>query len=391
MSAVLTYQDAKGLFLLDQDMIFLNHGSFGSCPRPVFEAYQAWQRELERQPVAFLGRSLPGLLEKARTCLAGYVGAVPDNLVFVPNATQGMNIIARSLRLAAGDEVLLTDHEYGAVARTWRFTSSQTGAGYRSTAISLPFSSDQDLIDQLWRGITDHTRVLVISHVSSPTSIIFPVSAICERARTQGILTVIDGAHAPGQLGLQLDALGADFYLGNCHKWLSAPKGSGFLYARPEQQLLLSPLIVSWGWEAELPGSSLFQDYFGWTGTTDPAAYLSVPAAIEFQQQYDWASVRAVCHDLARQAEAQLRDLYSLPSLYPGHEWFGQMCSIAIPRDENLTARSVQAQLWESFRIEVPIIDWESWRMVRVSIQAYNSAEEVDLLVSALRTILSER
>ncbi|HEY7356456.1 MAG TPA: aminotransferase class V-fold PLP-dependent enzyme, partial [Ktedonobacterales bacterium] len=278
-------------YLLREGMAFLNHGSFGACPRPVFEEYQRWQRELAAQPVEFLGRRLDGLLGSARDQLAAYVGTSADNLVFVPNATHGVNIVARSLRLGSGDEVLGTTHEYGAVERTWRFLCGQSGAVYRSQPITLPVTDAETLVEQFWQGVTERTRVIVISHITSPTALIFPIAEMCRRAAAQGILTVIDGAHAPGQIDLHLDTLQADFYTGNCHKWLSAPPGAGFLYARPDRQPLLHPLVVSWGWQARSPGPSPFQDYFGWTGTSDPAAYLSVPAAIAFQARHDWPRV----------------------------------------------------------------------------------------------------
>src|SRR5260221_8929116 len=267
-------------FLARRNIAFLNHGSLGARARPVFEAYQRWQGELESQPVEFLSRRLSGLLAEARAQLAAYIGTHANNIVFVPNATHGMNIIARSLELQPGDEVLGTDHEYGAVERSWRLICEQPGARYRSHPISLPVTSPEALIDELWEGVSDHTRLLVVSHITSPTALIFPVADICRRAAQQGILTAIDGAHAPGQVDLDLDRLGADFYVGNCHKWLCAPVGAGFLYARPDRQPLLQPLVVSWGWQARKPGPSPFLDYFEWIGTDDPAAFLSVPAAI---------------------------------------------------------------------------------------------------------------
>ncbi|HEV2239161.1 MAG TPA: aminotransferase class V-fold PLP-dependent enzyme, partial [Ktedonobacterales bacterium] len=279
-------------YLLRPGVAFLNHGSFGACPRPVFDAYQHWQRELEGEPVEFLQRRLPALLAEARARLGAFVGTQADNLVFVPNATYAINIIARSLELQPGDEVLGSDHEYGAVARTWRFNCARQGAVWRAQPIPLPITSADEFIERFWAGVTPRTRVIVLSHITSPTALIFPVAEVVRRARERGILTVIDGAHAVGQLDLALDDLGADFYTSNAHKWLCSAKGSAFLFARPEAQALLRPLAVSWGWEAITPGPSRYQDYFEWTGTDDPAAYLSVPAAIEFQRRHDWPRVR---------------------------------------------------------------------------------------------------
>ncbi len=207
-------------FMLRPDVTFLNHGSFGACPRPVFETYQCWQRELELEPVEFLGRRVPGLLREARQVLAEYVGVQPGTLVFVPNATFGVNIVARSLELAPGDEVLGTDHEYGAAEHAWQFSCGKRGATYIRQPIPLPVSDASDVIDALWAGVTDRTRVIFLSHITSPTAIIFPIAEICRRARAAGIMTVIDGAHAPGQIPLDLAAIDPDFYTGNCHKWL---------------------------------------------------------------------------------------------------------------------------------------------------------------------------
>ena len=376
-------------YLLRPGIAFLNHGSFGACPRPVFETYQGWQRELALQPVEFLARRLHDLLGNAREQLAAYVGTKADNLVFVPNATHGVNIVAHSLRLELGDEVLGTSHEYGAVERTWRFICGQVGAQYRSQPISLPATDAETVVEQFWAGVTERTRVIVLSHITSPTALVLPIAAICQRAAERGILTVVDGAHAPGQIDLNLDALGADFYTGNCHKWLCAPNGAAFLYARPERQRLLHPLVVSWGWESRDPGPSLFQDYFEWTGTTDPAAYLSVPVAIAFQTEHDWPRIRAACHALAAQARARIGALTGLEQICPdSSDWWGQMCAVPLPISEQAAGETLKRRLWEEYEVEVPIVDWQDRFFVRVSVQAYNSPSDVDRLVDALAALL---
>ncbi|MDE3228914.1 MAG: aminotransferase class V-fold PLP-dependent enzyme [Chloroflexota bacterium] len=370
-------------------MAFLNHGSFGARPRSVFETYQAWQRELESQPVEFLGRRISGLLAEARASLAAYVGAQADNLVFVPNTTHGVNIIARSLDLGPGDEVLLTDHEYGAVERTWRFICGQRGAQVRVQPIPLPVTTPEALVEALWAGVTPQTRALVVSHITSPTALIFPVAEVCRRAREQGILTVIDGAHAPGQLDLNLEELGADFYVGNCHKWLCSPVGAGFLFARPERQPLLQPLVVSWGWQAREPGPSPFQDYFGWIGTDDPAAYLSVPSAIDFQARHDWPAVRAACHQLAAEARQRIGALTGLPHIAPGTpDWWAQMFAAPLPIHDATTAKSLKQRLWEDYQVEAPITPWRDQFFIRVSIQAYNAPSDIDRLLDGLTQLL---
>lgn len=375
-------------FLVRPDIAFLNHGSFGARPRPVIEAQHRWQRELEAQPVEFLGRRLPGLLAEARAAVAAYLNVRANDLVFVPNVTHGMNIIARSLDLQPGDEVLGTDHEYGAVERTWRFNCDRQGARYRTQTISLPVTSAEDIIEQLWQGVTERTRVIVISHISSPTALIFPVAEIARRAASQGILTAIDGAHAPGQLDLDLQAIGADFYIGNGHKWLSGAVGAGFLYTRLDRQPLLKPLIVSWGWEPREPGPSPYIDLFDWIGTDDPAAYLGLPTAIVYQREHAWPEVRVSAHELVSYTQAQIAAITGLPPISPDSpDWWVQMCAIPLPMHEKLPAKELQRRLWEEFQVEVPITDWGRNRFVRISIQAYNSAADVERLLDGLKQL----
>ncbi len=386
----------RDLFLLRSDVVFLNHGSFGACPRPVFEAYQQWQLELERQPVEFLGRRFGGLLREAREALAAVVGARADDLVYVPNATTGLNAVARSLRLAPGDEVLTTNHEYGALDRTWRFVCARRGATYVNRPLPLPISSADEVIEQLWAGVTERTRVLFLSHITSPTALILPVQELVRRARAVGIITIVDGAHVPGQIPLNLEALGADFYAGNCHKWLNSPKGSAFLYARKEVQPLVEPLVVSWGWQPESStllsldsnGSSPFVLQHEWQGTRDIAAYLSVPAAIEFEAVHDWPQVRQECHELARYARQAIGELTGLEQICPDSpEWYAQMATIPLPACD---AEELKRRLYDEYRVEVPIIEWNSRQFLRVSVQAYNAKGDLDALISALAALLPQ-
>jgi isopenicillin-N epimerase len=377
--------ELRHLFLLDPGVHFLNHGSFGARPRPVFEAYQSWQRELERQPVAFLSRRWFELLPEVVCTLASYVNAPAEDLVLIPNATFGVNTVARSMRLGSGDEVLTTTHEYGACDRTWRFLSQRSGATYVRQPIALPVDDPEAIVAQLWEGVTPRTRLIFLSHITSATALRMPVAAICVRAREEGILTLVDGAHAPGQIPVDLAALGADFYTGNCHKWLMAPPGAAFLYARPERQALLEPLVVSWGWESEWEtGWSPFQEQFSWLGTADPAAYLAIPAALAFQEEHNWTGVRAACHQLARQAQERLATLTGLPPLYPP-TFFVQMFAATLPATD---PRTLQAQLSQEYAVEVPITRWEGQTLLRVSIQGYNDEQDVDALLVGLAKLL---
>lgn len=377
----------KENFLLDPQVVFLNHGSFGATPRPVFERYQSWQLELERQPVEFIGRRSKELLLQARTALASYFKTQPQNLVLMTNVTVALNAVARSLKLTAGDEVLTTNQEYGALDRTWTFLSQKQGFKYINNPVQLPATTPEQYIQELWSGVTPRTRVIFISHISSPTAVIAPVKEICRLARAAGILTVIDGAHVPGHIPLDLEDLGADFYGGNLHKWLCAPKGAGFLYAAPHLHHLLEPLTVSAGWQSDATTPTHLVDIYEYTGTRDYAAFLSVPAAIEFQAQHQWENYRASCHQLATQCLLAVSNLFGQPPLYPANSnWYGQMVSVPLPPATDLA--KLKDNLYSQYHIEVPPVAWNNHAMLRVSFQAYNSSQDLDILLKALRALL---
>lgn len=368
----------RELFMLDPDIVFLNHGSFGACPSSVFAVYQEWQRQLESQPVAFLSRRADALMDEARSRLASYLNAAPANIVFVVNATAGMNMIARSLPLESGDEVLSTDHEYGAIDKTWQFVCRKTGARLIRHIVPLPVSDCHAFVEGFFQKVTPRTRVISISHITSPTALIFPVAEICRRARALGILTVIDGAHAPGQILLDLSSIDADFYIGNCHKWMCAPKGVGFLYARPEHHDMIEPLIISHGWDE----NSSFVARNQWQGTRDLAPFLSVPAAIDFMERHNWPVVQARCHAMARQLQLELAALTGLtPLAADGDLWLGQMVAAPLPPcDPN----SISAALYQRYRIEAPLIKRPQAVLIRVSFQAYNTETDAQALLHAL-------
>ena len=381
----------KDLFLLDQNVIFLNHGSFGACPRSVFKTYQTWQRRLENQPVNFLGNELNELLYKTRKILGNHINAPPEDLVFIPNATHGVNIIAHSLKLAPGDEILTTDHEYGACNLTWKFICEKTNAIYKQQPIKMPIKSIEEIVENIWRAVTPHTKLIFLSHISSPTSVKFPIEDICKRARNSGILTLIDGAHAPGQIHLDLTQIGADFYTGNCHKWMMSPKGAGFLYARPDVQQLIEPLVVSWGYQSHTmpPRESTFIDYLQWSGTCDPSAYLSVPAAIKFMKQNNWDDVREECHGLLRSAIEQICNYTGMEPLYSlDSHLYNQMGTIPIPKQSDITA--LKYRLYNDYKIEIPCIEWNDKHFIRLSIQGYNTSAEIDLLIRALSSLIPQ-
>ena len=380
--------DLADLFLLAPDVVFLNHGSFGATPRAVFEVYQAWQRRLERQPVQFFMNELQGFLAEARGALGDFVNSDTDDLVFVPNATFGLNVIARSLDLGPGDEVLATNHEYGACNNVWEFTSGKRGFRYSRRAIPLPFTSKEEIVEQFWQGVSQQTRVIFLSHITSPTAVRFPVEEICARAGEVGILTIVDGAHTLGQIALDLQAIGADFYLSNGHKWLCSPKGSAFLYTRRERQQLVEPLVVGWGWgpERNISLGSDYLDYLQWLGTNDLSAYLAVPAAIRFQEEYDWTAVREQCHELLRDAIERVCRFTGLKTVYPDTSYFRQMAIAPLPLIRDL--KGMKGELYDAYRVEVPLIDWNGRHFIRISVQAYNSPADIAALMSALKALL---
>ncbi|MBL8312990.1 MAG: aminotransferase class V-fold PLP-dependent enzyme [Rubrivivax sp.] len=375
-------------FLLEPGLIFLNHGSFGACPIPVLQALQHWQRETERNPVALLGRRSAELLRQARAALAAYLGAAADDLVFMPNATTGVNTVARSLALQAGDEVLGTDHEYGACDAAWRFICGKVGAHYRRVEIPLPFEPEtwaQRLLD----AATPRTRLIFASHITSTTALIFPVQDLCGRARERGIATLIDGAHAPGQIDLDLRAVGADFYTGNCHKWLCGPKGTAFLHVRPEQQRHIDATVLSWGYLEDSAGHTGFEAYLGhtglerrlqWQGTRDLAPFLAVPAALEFQRSHDWPQLRRACHEAALtllHACCQQNGLTPIAA----DSSHGQMVPIPV---RSSCPEALRQRLLNEHRIEVPVTTHGQRSFVRVSVQAYNTSHELEALAAAL-------
>jgi isopenicillin-N epimerase len=379
----------RDLFQLDPQVVFLNHGSFGATPKPVFEVYQAWQRRLEQQPVHFMVTELPGLLAEARAVLAAYINAQPDEIVYIPNATFGVNVIARSLELGPEDEVLTTDHEYGACNHVWSYLSQKRGFVYKQQSISLPITSAEEILEQFWQGVTARTKVIFISHITSPTAVRLPVEAICVRARETGILTLVDGAHTIGQIPLDMETIGADFYVSNAHKWLCSPKGSAFLYARREQQHLIEPLVVSWGWgeKGDISYGSDFLDYLQWMGTNDQSAYLSVPAAIEFQEKHQWAVVRQQCQSLLEQALHRIGNITGLAPPYPySAGFYHQMAVAPLPKLADLPG--FKSRLYDEYRVEVPCTQWRNQQFIRISVQGYNTQTDIDALVDALGELL---
>jgi isopenicillin-N epimerase len=367
--------------LLDPHVIFLNHGSFGACPRPVMDTFQAWQLELEREPVELLLRRAPDLLQAPREALAGYLGCSADDLVLVPNTTHGMNMVARALPLACGDRVVITDQEYGAVDVLWRVVCERSGATLVRAPLPVPLHSSAEALEA-FRGVLDETvRVVSLSHITPYTGLLMPVEEVCRLAREVGATTVVDGAHAPAQIPLDLPAIGADFYVGSCHKWLCSPKVAGFLHTRPGVDVEVDPLLIGSTWDADG-----LAERSHWQGTQNLSAFLSVPAAIDYQRGRDWATVRERCAGEA----AHLHDrLLALPDVRPvsqgAEPLFRQIVSVLLPEG---TDPQVQHKLFAEHRIEVPVVDIQPGRLLRASVAAYNERRELDALVDALAALL---
>jgi isopenicillin-N epimerase len=377
----------RELFWLDPEVTFLNHGSYGACPREVLHALHEWQRTMERNPVEFLGRRSAALLAAARARWAAELNAPADDIAFVANATTGVNVVARSLALQPGDEVLTTDHEYGACVEAWKLICRERGATFRAVAIPLPFERET-FVERLLAAASPQTRVVYASHITSTTALVFPVAELCAAARERGLVSVIDGAHAPGHVTLDLAAIGADFYTGNGHKWLCGPKGAAFLCVRPEHQPRIAAPVISWGYAAEVSGHTGFDAYTGrtalerrllWQGTRDVAAWLALPAAIEFQARHDWPAVRARCHALLADTLHAWTRRFGLPAASADTD-FGQMAVLPVPHTD---AERLRRRLWEESRIEIPVTQHGGRAFVRLSLQGYNTPADVERLLAA--------
>ena len=370
-------------FLLNPAITFLNFGSFGATPKPIFENYQYWQMVLEAEPVQFIVFDGFNYLSESRAALAKYIGcADQDDLVYVTNPSFAINLIAKNFPLKAGDEILTTDIEYGACDRTWNFYCEKAGATYRRQKINLPITTKEKFIADFFAGVTPNTKAIFISQITSSTGLIFPVKEVCEIAKSKGLITIVDGAHVPGHIPFNLSEMQADFYTGACHKWMMAPKGCSFLYAHKSVQPLCDPLIVSWGYKALKPSHSAFLDYHQMIGTRDFSAFLTVPTCIKFMAENDWITVRTACHEMVLANAQRFYDLLESKPISPlTNEWIGQMISIPIKTN---APEVLQRRLYTDYKIEIPIMRQENDVYMRYSINAFNTIENLDTLYHAL-------
>jgi isopenicillin-N epimerase len=379
-------ESLKDQFLLRPDIHFLNFGSFGATPKPIFEKYQDWQRILEAEPVQFIAFDGYQYLADSRAALAKFLNcADKDDLVYVTNPSFAVNMIAKSFPLEAGDEILATDIEYGACDRTWEYYCKKKGATYRRQKINLPIVNKEQFIEDFFKGCNNKTKAIFISHITSATGLILPAVEICAIAKEKGLITIVDGAHAPAHIPLDLSSIQADFYTGACHKWMMAPKGCSFLYAAKSVQPICDPMIVSWGYQAAKPSHSNFLDYHQMIGTRDFSAFLTVATCIEFMEQHNWKAVGKKCREMVLQHAARFFTLFNSKPICPlNSEWIGQMISIPIQTPD---PEKLQRTLFLDYKIEVPIMRQGNDVYLRYSINAFNTVEDIDALYNAIVAI----
>ena len=381
-------QDLSQFYLLRNDITFLNFGSFGSCVKPVFEKYQQYQLELEQEPVEFITVNGPQYLEQSRKALGTYLNCHHDDLVYVTNPSYAVNIIAKSMALQPGDEILTTDLEYGACDKTWEYYCKKKGAIYKKQPIRFPIESKADFIKQFFNGLTPKTKLVFISHLTSSTGLRLPVEEICAMAKEKGLMTFVDGAHGPAQVPVNLSSLQADIYTGACHKWMMTPKGSSFLYVKKELQHLFDPLIISWGYNAMFPSPSKFLDYHQMQGTRDFSAFLTIPDAIEFMQQHNWETVSANCRKLTQDNAPALCELLHATAMTPvTDDFIAQLYSAEIKTSE---PEKLKAHLFNEYKIQVPVMRHGDKVYLRYSINAFNKQEDLDKLFTAIKVIKQE-
>jgi isopenicillin-N epimerase len=373
---------APSPFLLDPTITYLNFGSFGACPLPIFEDYQRWQRELELEPAQFMNANGPRYLEQSRRALADYIHCDADDIVYTTNPSYAVNTIAKSFLLNQGDEILSTDLEYGPCDRTWDYYCKKKGAAFIRRPIRLPITSKEELTADFLAGITPRTKAIFISHITSATALILPVKEICAAGRQLGLITIVDGAHIPGHLPLDLGDMPADIYTGACHKWMMTPKGATFLYVKRELQPLFDPLVISSGFEGPHPSHSQFLDYHQAQGTRDYSAFLTIPRSIEFMREHQWPEVAAACRQLVRDNALRFCDLLGAEPICPITEDFlGQMFAIFIQTPD---PDQLKRYLFETYQIEIGINRMDNRSLLRYSINAFNGQDDLDKLFAAL-------
>jgi isopenicillin-N epimerase len=376
-------KDFKPLFQLNPEVTFLNFGSFGACPKPIFDKYQSFQREMEYEPVQFILNKGVKYLEQSRIELGKYLGCNSKDVVFIPNPTYSVNLVVRALDLQPGDEILTTDIEYGGCEKTLEFICKKTGAKLVKVPTILPISSREEFVNQFISYFSNKTKLVFISHITSTTAIRLPVEEIVIKAKEVGIFTFVDGAHACGQIPLNIEELDVDFYTGACHKWMMTPKGSSFFYARKSVQSWLDPLIVSWGYNALFPSDSQFLDYHQFNGTKDYTPYLCIPESIRFMEEYKWWDVSADCRQLIKD---NMHDYFQLLGATPHAPlddfWILQMLAAEIVTDQ---PEKLYRKIYDEYKIEMPVMRHGDKVFLRFSINVFNDQADIDKLFDMIK------
>ena len=383
----------RSLWALAPGTVFLNHGSFGACPKAILKIQNDLRREMEAQPVQFLWRRFEERLEPARGTVAKFVGARPRDLVFVGNATIGVNAVFRSIVLRRGDEILVTNHAYNACRNVLVEATRPAGAKLVIARVPFPLRNADEVVEAILSVVGRRTRLALIDHVTSDTALVFPVGRIVRELEKRGVDTLVDGAHAPGMVALDLSKLRPAYYTGNLHKWVCAPKGAAFLWAREDRQAGLLPPVISHGYNTHRPGYSVFQDLFDWPGTLDPTAWFCVGEAIRWLGDLlpgGWPGLRRRNHELAVQGRRLLCDALQVESPCP-ESLLGSMATIPLPERFQGVPKSgridpEQLRLYDTFRIEVPFfrIGAPVRRYFRISAQIYNALSDYERLARAL-------
>jgi isopenicillin-N epimerase len=374
--------DLKSLFLLNEEITFLNFGSFGACPKPIFEKYQAYQLEMEHDPVQFITVRLAHYLQKNREALAKYISCDADDIVMVPNPSYAVNTIAKSIAWKQDDEILTTDLEYGACDKTWKFVTDSVGAKYIRQHISLPIIDEASFVTDFFAGVSHRTKLIFLSHITSTTALILPVAAIAARAKQLGIPVFIDGAHAPGHIPLDIKALDVAYYTGACHKWMMTPKGSSFMYIKKECQNDIKPLIVSWGYEALFPSHSTFLDWHSMNGTKDYTASICVGDAIDFMVAHEWNDIGSRSRDLVKAYAGDFAKALNSELLAPlTDDFIGQMVSVEIKTDD---PEKLYRIFVDGYKIEIPVMRHGNKVYLRYSIQGFNDSKDLDKLIDTI-------
>ncbi|MFH1844541.1 MAG: aminotransferase class V-fold PLP-dependent enzyme [bacterium] len=394
--------DWSRYWILDPEVTFLNHGSFGACPAPILAEQARLRAELESQPVRFLARQYEARLDAARAAVADFVGADSEDLVFVPNATTGVNAVLQSLRFAPGDELVVTDHEYNASRNVLDFVAARDGARVVVATIPFPLESPARVVEAILDRVTGNTKLVLLDHITSQTGLVLPVAEVNEALVERGIDLLVDGAHGPGMVPLDLRKLGAAYYTGNCHKWLCAPKGAAILHVRRDRQDQIRPPIISHGANSRRTDRSRYQLEFGWMGTDDPTAYLVVPAAMQFLGSLlpgGLPELMARNRALVLAARQLLCETLHIPPPCLD-EMIGSLATLPLPSAEvDPTAGTtppvsdhdgLQEVLEEEYGIITPVIYWPAWprRVVRIAAQAHNSLGQYRRLAGMLAKIL---